>query len=363
MYNFTLALLPLSIMLACGGKDSDTSDSGILPQEPSSEASVEPSSEASTEPSTDPAGEPSSEEPATEPLDCANNLCLTLDLSCAEIDADADGNPDAITSVSITGPWWSWDLEAGVPAADNGDGTWTIVWEGFPEEDMEYLWVVNGSNEDLVPSGTASSDWSCSPITDYNSYANRQWTVGGADVFDTYSNCMSCEEQANGPSFDLSNPGFESDFTDWLIYPVTLTNYAVETQSWAAEGSKVLKITGRNDPNDPATPIYQQFADPAEGKAFTFSAQGYVDSSSAITDAESKAHLVVKAFDADGNVLGTASSSTIIDSSTPLDTWIDLSVDFTVPAGVAQLQFVLEYTQMNGDLGAIYFDDTKLLSQ
>ena len=59
----------------------------------------------------------------------------------AEIDADADGNPDAITSVSITGPWWSWDLEAGVPAADNGDGTWTIVWEGAPEEDMEYLWL------------------------------------------------------------------------------------------------------------------------------------------------------------------------------------------------------------------------------
>ena len=40
---------------------------------------------------------------------------------------------------------------------------------------MEYLLVVDGVQEDLVAANTASGDWSCTPITDYWSYANRLW--------------------------------------------------------------------------------------------------------------------------------------------------------------------------------------------
>ena len=39
------------------------------------------------------------------------------------------------------------------------------------------LLVVDGVQEDMVASGTSSGNWSCTPITDYFSYANRygQW--------------------------------------------------------------------------------------------------------------------------------------------------------------------------------------------
>ena len=54
---------------------------------------------------------------------------------------------------------------------------------------MEYLLIVDGVQEDLVASGTASGDWSCTPITDYWSYANRQWTVGSKYIWYMWSMC------------------------------------------------------------------------------------------------------------------------------------------------------------------------------
>jgi hypothetical protein len=57
---------------------------------------------------------------------------------------------------------------------------------------MEYLLVVDGVQEDLVASSTASEDWSCTPITDYWSYANRQWVVGSGDVTNVYGTCGVC---------------------------------------------------------------------------------------------------------------------------------------------------------------------------
>jgi hypothetical protein len=59
---------------------------------------------------------------------------------------------------------------------------------------MEYLLVVDGVQEDLVASSTASEDWSCAPITDYWSYANRQWVVGSGDVSNVYGQCGDCVE-------------------------------------------------------------------------------------------------------------------------------------------------------------------------
>jgi len=96
------------------------------------------------------------------------------------------------TSVALTGPWWGWDPIAGPVAVDNGNGTWTFTLDPAPTADMEYLLVVDGVQEDLVAAGTASGDWSCTPITDYSSYANRQWVVGSGDVTNTYNTCGSC---------------------------------------------------------------------------------------------------------------------------------------------------------------------------
>ena len=95
------------------------------------------------------------------------------------------------TSVMMTGPWWGWDPAAGPVAASNGDGTWTFTFDVAPDADMEYLLVVDGVQENLVEANTASEDWSCTPITDYWSYANRQWTVGSGDVSNVYGTCGS----------------------------------------------------------------------------------------------------------------------------------------------------------------------------
>ena len=92
----------------------------------------------------------------------------------------------------MTGPWWGWDPTAGPVAVDNGDSTWTFTFSPAPTADMEYLLIVDGVQEDLVTSSTASGDWSCTPVTDYWSYANRQWVVGSGDVTNTYNTCGSC---------------------------------------------------------------------------------------------------------------------------------------------------------------------------
>ena len=98
---------------------------------------------------------------------------------------------DDANSVAMTGPWWGWDPNSGPVAADNGDGTWTFTFDPAPTDNLEYLLVVDGVQEDLVAAGAASDDWSCTPITDYLSYANRQWTAGSGDVSNVYGTCSS----------------------------------------------------------------------------------------------------------------------------------------------------------------------------
>ena len=104
------------------------------------------------------------------------------------------------TSVAMTGPWWEWDPTAGAVATDNGDGTWTFTFAPAPTDNMEYLLVVDGVQEDLLNSphpdldGDGNGDlWNCTPITDYYSYANRQWTVGSGNVENTYGTCGTCD--------------------------------------------------------------------------------------------------------------------------------------------------------------------------
>ena len=48
MYKLTFALLPLTVMLACGEKETDTSD--ITPEEPAAEPEAQPEAQPSSEP-------------------------------------------------------------------------------------------------------------------------------------------------------------------------------------------------------------------------------------------------------------------------------------------------------------------------
>ena len=96
-------------------------------------------------------------------------------------------------AVRLTGPWWGWDPNGGPEASDNGDGTWTVTLDPAPTENMEYLWVVDGVQENLIDNAanaecTAEIDGG-SLITDYSGWANRVLVVDSGDAANTYDSC------------------------------------------------------------------------------------------------------------------------------------------------------------------------------
>ena len=115
---------------------------------------------------------------------CLFGLSSALTITTTVCDPTAE-------SVTLTGPWWHWDPFAGPVAVKNDDNTWTFTFEPAPTADIEYVLMVDGVPEDLVADNTASEDWSCTPITDFSSYTNRQWVVGSGDVVNTYGTCRN----------------------------------------------------------------------------------------------------------------------------------------------------------------------------
>ena len=153
------------------------------------------------------------------------------------------------SEVRLTGPWWSWDPMGGPVAADNGDGTWTFTFNPAPTADMEYLLVVDGVQEDMVASGNASGNWSCTPITDYWSYANRLWTVGSGDVTGiVYGTCDSC---AVAPP-PVSSTSLISDCGDFVSGPAAWPYVLVATTTAAGASSQGAQTFTMNITNLPA---------------------------------------------------------------------------------------------------------------
>ena len=68
--------------------------------------------------------------------------------------------PAGTTAVRLTGPWWGWDPAGGPVATDNGDGTWTVSLDQTENiangTNMEYLWVVDGVQENLIANAVAN---------------------------------------------------------------------------------------------------------------------------------------------------------------------------------------------------------------
>ena len=89
----------------------------------------------------------------------------------------------------MTGPWWSWNPNAGPEATDNGDGNWTFNMPA-PKQDMEYLLVVDGKLEQFTV------DDACAPGVNNS----RKWkvesgnVVGSGNVTNTYDTCGNCED-------------------------------------------------------------------------------------------------------------------------------------------------------------------------
>ena len=91
------------------------------------------------------------------------------------------------TSVRLTGPWWSWNPTGGPEAVSNNDGTWTFTFDPAPTDNMEYLLVVDGVQENLI--SIMANGGSCAPVTDNANYANRQWMLDSGDVTNNYGQC------------------------------------------------------------------------------------------------------------------------------------------------------------------------------
>jgi beta-glucanase (GH16 family) len=100
------------------------------------------------------------------------------------------------SEVRMTGPWWGWNPAGGPVAADNGDGSWTFTLSPPPTENMEYLLVADGVVENLIDDMQNGGD--CAPITDFSTYANRQWlTTDPLVVTNTYGQCGECNPPAD----------------------------------------------------------------------------------------------------------------------------------------------------------------------
>jgi hypothetical protein len=91
------------------------------------------------------------------------------------------------TSVRLTGPWWGWNPVGGPEAVSNNDGTWTFTFDPAPTDNMEYLLVVDGVQENLI--SIMANGGSCAPVTDNANYANRQWMLDSGDVTNNYGQC------------------------------------------------------------------------------------------------------------------------------------------------------------------------------
>ena len=140
--------------------------------------------------------------------------------------------PTDATSVRLTGTWWQWDVEGGPEATQNSSGDWVITLNGAGNE-MEYLIVVNGVQEDLIDNtandGCTTRVTDGNLVTDYWSYANRKWLPTDPLIYtETYDSCQqiaslptdcsgSTSEASEGTYSTGINYAFTSSGTDVLV--------------------------------------------------------------------------------------------------------------------------------------------------
>ena len=140
--------------------------------------------------------------------------------------------PTDATSVRITGTWWQWSVEGGPEATQNSSGDWVITLNGAGNE-MEYLIVVNGVQEDLIDNtandGCTTRVTDGNLVTDFWSYANRKWLPTDPLIYtETYDSCQqiaslptdcsgSTSEASEGTYSTGINYAFTSSGTDVLV--------------------------------------------------------------------------------------------------------------------------------------------------
>ncbi len=141
------------------------------------------------------------------------------------------------TTVRMTGPWWGWDPNGGPEAVNNGDNTWTVSMNP-PDANMEYLWVVDGIQENLIAdAGAGNCDTAIDSgnlITDYSGWANRVWVLGNTDIQTFYNNCSS---------LTLSTAADILEFV--TLYPNPAKDIARISSAESVDLVRVFDLTGR----------------------------------------------------------------------------------------------------------------------
>ena len=174
----------------------------------------------------------------------------------------------------------------------------------------------------------------------------------------------------------LANGDFESgwDGKSWLIYPAELTNYDIVSTGdtlynsketfTAYEGDNSLKLYGQWSGYENETPAYQEFTT-KEGMEYAMSAMVWMHSDDPLTAEHTYGNISIKFFDSSWNMIDSASASGLT-SSDSTNTWTELSVSGTAPAGAVVVQAALEFWQCEDTTdpgncwdgnGAVYFDD------
>lgn len=124
------------------------------------------------------------------------NSCEACVVAPSVLVATVDLCGAAADTVRMTGPFWAWDPVGGPIATDNGDGTWSVTFDPAPTDNMEYLWIVDGVQENLIQAMVDGG--ACAPVTDYANYANRLWEVGAENPSDVYNSCSACDGTGGG---------------------------------------------------------------------------------------------------------------------------------------------------------------------
>ncbi|MGB0445628.1 MAG: hypothetical protein ACPGGC_06245, partial [Porticoccaceae bacterium] len=192
------------------------------------------------------------------------------------------------TTVGITGPWWGWGTDGPV-ATDNGDGTWSVVFDPAPTDTMEYKWLLDGVQEDLVTpaaAGECTAEIDAGTInTDYSAWGNRYWTVGSGDRSETAGACAGTAapepepepeptpedgfqftEAFSGAAIDGSVYTFPSSADSWAgfanmntsLYPMTVAEDSVITftGSVPAGGDAVVRFRFEANPYPNTEPSF-----------------------------------------------------------------------------------------------------------
>ena len=141
------------------------------------------------------------------------------------------------TSVRLTGPLWGWSNQFGPAGVDNGNGTWTITLSPAPKDTMVYLLVKDGTIENLIPA--MASGGTCAPLTDFSTYANRQWVIGQGAVNVSYDQCTFCYTSiSENPNhvFEL----YPNPVSDILTISSEKVNYVAVVTNLL--GEKMMKV-------------------------------------------------------------------------------------------------------------------------